>query len=139
MSLKEPVSMDDLVYFSRRKLGEHGKVICWAYRKVCTKCKKAKMGKPINPKTGRPKSRSKEYVCPGCSLTLEKEEYENTLILEAKYTCPHCKKPGESTAPFIKKSFRVFDEKKQKKVSVKAIRLTCEHCTGNIDITPRMK
>lgn len=139
MSLTEPSSMDELVYFTRRKLGEHGFAIAWAYREDCPKCKKAKMGKPRDPKTGKVKTRAKEYVCPECGHTEEKELYEGSLTCECKYTCPHCKKQGESTAPFKRKATRIFDEEKQKKVAVKVVRMQCEHCSGNIDITQKMK
>lgn len=139
MSLKEPESMEELAYFTRRKLGGEGTAIAWVYRQPCPKCKKEKMGKPRDPKTGKVKSRSKEYQCPGCGYTASKDEYEETLTLEAKYTCPHCKKEGESSGPFQRKSVKIFDEEKQKKVAAKAVRLKCEHCDGNIDITQKMK
>ena len=131
--------MDELVYFTRRKLGEHGFAVVWAYRKDCPECKKAKMGKPINPKTKKVKSRSKEYVCPACDYTVPKEEYEATLTVEAKVTCPHCKKQGDATGSFAKKNVKIFDAESQKKKAAKAIKLTCEHCQGEILITQKMK
>jgi len=139
MSLKEPASMDELIYFTRRKLGEHGTAIAWVYKQPCPKCKKAKMSKPINEKTGRPKIRSKVYVCPACNNEEEKVAYEKTLDMECKYTCPSCKKQGESSAPFDRKNVKIFSIVKQDKVSAKAVRLQCEHCQGNIDITKKMK
>ena len=90
----EPSSMDELVYFTNRKVGD-GNVMAWVYRNECPKCGKAKMGKPKDEKTGKPKIRAKEYVCPECSNTVEKEEYEETLMCEIKYTCPKCKHQGE--------------------------------------------
>ena len=139
MSLKEPSSMEELVYFTRRKIEEHGAAVVWAYRQDCPKCKKAKMGKPVDPKTKKVKSRSKEYVCPACNHTVQKEEYEATLTVEAKVTCPHCKKQGECTGPFAKKPVKIFDVESQKKKAAKAIKLKCEHCQGDILITQKMK
>ena len=139
MMLTEPTSMDELVYFTRRSLPNNGSAVAWVYRQDCPKCKKAKMGKPVDPKTKKVKTRSTEYQCPECNYTVNKEEYEDTLTCEANYTCPHCKKQGGSSAPFKRKSTKIFDEEKQKMVAAKLVRLECEHCKGNIDITQKMK
>ncbi len=139
MSLKEPTSTEEVVYFTRRTLGEHGRVIAWAYRQDCPKCKKAKMGKPKDEKSGKARTRAKEYTCPSCQYIVPKEEYEDSLTMEAKYSCPHCKKQGESTGPFKRKKTAVFDVEKQKKVMIPMVRLACQHCKGNIDITQKMK
>jgi len=139
MSLNEPTSTQDVVYFTRRTLGAHGRVIAWVYRKDCPKCKKAQMGKPKDEKSGKAKVRAKEYTCPACKYTVGKYEFEETLTIEAKYTCPHCKKQGESSGPFNRKKMKVFDDEKQKKISITMVRLPCQHCKGNIDITQKMK
>jgi len=60
--------------------------------------------------------------------TVEKKEYEETLAAEAKYTCPHCGNQGESTAPFKRKKIKGVD----------TLRIQCQHCGGNIDITKKM-
>ena len=126
--LKEPESMDELVYYTNRDLDNGGEAVCWVRRGKCPKCGKGMMGKPRDPKTGKAKIRASEYVCPECGNTVEKGEYEDTLTAEAKYTCPHCKKQGQSTASF-----------KRKKIDgVDTLRIKCEHCGGNIDITKKM-
>jgi len=139
MGVTEPSSMEGLVYFTRRKLGEAGRATAWVYKEDCPKCKKEKMGKPVDPKTKKVKSRSKEYVCKACGYTIAKDVHEPTLTMEAKYTCPHCKKEGEASGPFVRKSVKIFNVQKQKKVSTKAVRLKCQHCDGDIDITQKMK
>jgi predicted RNA-binding Zn-ribbon protein involved in translation (DUF1610 family) len=128
MALKEPASMDEIVYYTNRDLDNGGEVLCWVRKQKCPKCGKGLMGKPLDPKTGRPKIRAKEYVCPDCGYTAEKEAYEETLTAEAKYTCPHCKKKGDATGPF-----------KRKKIDgVETLRLKCQFCGGNIDVTKKM-
>ena len=47
--MKVPDNMDDLLYFSRRTIG-NGKVMAWVYKAECPKCKKGQIGKPINEK-----------------------------------------------------------------------------------------
>ncbi len=124
----EPESMGDLIYFTNRTLEEgKGKIKAWVYKKLCPKCQKAKMGKPVEK--GHVKIRAKEYVCPACNFTEEKTEHEESLTLEAKYTCPSCNKEGESTAPYIRKSF----------MGVKAYVVECQHCKAKIPVTKKMK
>ena len=67
-----PESMDELCYMTRRQLGTKGKAIAWVERGTCPKCKKGLMSKPINPKTGKYKIRSTEYVCSECGSKLQK-------------------------------------------------------------------
>ncbi|MBW2999854.1 hypothetical protein KY339_04225 [Candidatus Woesearchaeota archaeon] len=124
----EPTDTRQLVYFTNRTI-DGGRVMAWVHKQNCPKCGKALMGKPKDPKTGKPKIRAKEYVCPECSHTVEKKEYEETLTCEAKYTCPHCKSEGEAEAPFKRKSIN----------GVQTLRLKCEKCGGNIDVTKKMK
>jgi len=128
MAVKEPESMDELIYYTNRDLDNGGEVMCWVKKQKCPKCGKGLMGKPLDSKTGKPKIRAKEYVCPECGYTAEKEAYEETLTAEAKYTCPHCKKKGEASAPF----------KRKKVKGVETLRLKCQHCGGNIDVTKKM-
>jgi len=136
--ITEPKSMDELVYFTNRVVG-NGKVVAWVYKGDCPKCKKARMGKPKDEKTGKPKIRASEYVCPECSYTVEKGEYEDTLTCEVKYTCPKCRYEGEAEIPFKRKKVKLFDEEKQKKVSVDAITFNCAKCSENIAITKKLK
>ncbi len=136
--VKEPTSMNELVYFTNRKIGD-GNVVAWVYRKECPKCGKALMGKPKDEKTGKTKIRAKEYICPECGYKVDKEKYEETLTCEIKYTCPKCKHQGEIEVPFKRKKIQIFDEKKQKKVAVKAIIFECENCGEKIAITKKMK
>jgi len=126
MALREPESMEEVIYFTRRSIGD-GKVMAWVYRKECPKCHKAKMGKPVDG--GKVKIRAKEYVCPECGFTEEKTAHEESLTLEAKYTCPYCGKEGEGTAEYKRKPFE----------GVKAYVVVCEHCGGKIGITKKMK
>lgn len=128
MTLKMPTSMEECLYFTNRSIGD-GNVLAWVYRKECPKCKKAQMGKPVDAKTGKVKSRSKEYVCPECGYTEEKIEHEESLNLEAKYTCPECGKDGESTAPYKRKKYKGVD----------AFVVECEHCKAVIPLTKKLK
>ena len=127
MTIKEPESMDELCFFTNRQVGD-GFATAWVRRGKCPKCGKGIMGKPKDPKTGRAKIRASEYVCPECDHTVEKEEYEETLECEIKYTCPKCKKEGETKVPFKRKSFQ----------GVKAIVFSCEHCNEKIPITKKL-
>ncbi|MGD2249882.1 MAG: hypothetical protein PVF58_15855 [Candidatus Methanofastidiosia archaeon] len=128
MALELPTSMDELLYFTNRDLDEGGHVICWVKKRECPECGEGLMGKP-RKKTGGVKVRARKYECPECGFEMPKKEYEETLTAEAKYTCPHCGKEGEATVPF----------KRRKIKGVKTLRLQCEHCDGNIDVTKKMK
>ncbi|MDA1197133.1 MAG: hypothetical protein O2779_04170 [Nanoarchaeota archaeon] len=124
----EPESMNEVIYFSNRTVAEgKGKARAWVYRKDCPKCKKAKMGKPVVK--GKVKIRAKEYVCPECNHTEEKEEHEESINLEAIYTCPECGKEGDGTTPYKRKSY----------MGTKAYIIECEHCQAKIPITKKLK
>ena len=125
----EPEDMDELVYFTRRDLGDKGRAMAWVYRKECPECGKAKMGKPKDPKTGRAKIRAKEYVCPECGHTVDKKDYEETLECEIKYTCQYCGHKGETTVPFKRKTFE----------GVPAVVFECSSCGKKMGITKKMK
>ena len=131
MTLKFPESMDECVYFTNRALTEDGKgnVTAWVFRNDCPKCGKAKMGKPVDEKTGQVKIRAKEYVCPECGYTVEKTEYEETLTCNIQYTCDECGHEGETQVPFKRKKFMGTD----------AVVFTCEGCGKKIPITKKMK
>lgn len=138
MALKFPNSTEECVYFTRRNIKE-GKVVAWVYKEICPKCKKSMMGKPKDPKTGKPKIRAKEYVCNDCKYTVPGEEYEDSLTVSIQYTCPHCKNSSEAQVPFKRKKVKIFDEEELKSKSVDVIRFVCEKCKQNIDITKKMK
>jgi len=138
MALKEPESMDECIYFTRREIGK-GYAKTWVYKQKCPKCQKSFMGKPRSPKTGKPKIRSENYECPSCQYNTPKIEYEETLTAEIIYTCPHCTYHGEIKIPFKRKKIKVLNEETQKKISAEAVIFNCEKCAGRIEITKKMK
>ena len=138
MPIQEPQSMDDLIYFTKRAIGE-GSARAWVYKEKCPQCKKGVMGKPVDAKTGRAKIRAKEYVCPECAYTADKDAYEDTLTAQVAYVCPHCKAAGDAEVSFKRRKVSRFDEEKQKKVVVEVLRVQCHKCGGNIDVTKKMK
>ncbi len=129
MTLKQPSSMEECVYFTQRNLGETGFAKTWVFRNPCVKCKKALMGKPHDPKTGKAQIRAKEYVCPSCKYTVEKQEYEDTLTANIEYTCPSCNKDGETQVPY----------KRKKVEGVESIQFECKSCKTKLNITKKMK
>ena len=138
MTLKQPASMDECVYFTNRTIG-NGKIKAWVFKELCPKCNKSLMSKPIDQKTGKPKIRAKEYTCKDCGFTLPEEEYENTLTINVQYTCPYCGFQGEIQVPFKRKKLQIFDEETQKKKTIDAVRFQCQKCNKDIDITKKMK
>ncbi len=136
--LKEPESIEECVYFTRRLIGE-GKVVAWVFKAKCKKCGEGLMGKPKDPKTGKPKIRATEYVCPSCGNVEEKKEYEERLTVNIKYKCPHCSFEGEIQIPFKRKKVSRINEETGKRESVDALRFQCNKCEKNIDITKKMK
>ncbi|MBR9703601.1 hypothetical protein GOV10_06170 [Candidatus Woesearchaeota archaeon] len=95
--MKEPESMDECVYFTRRAFApDKGKMMAWALRKECPKCKKGLMKKP--------KKTANEYVCPQCKYEEPKAEHEENLVVSVKYTCPFCNKDGKAETPFKRKT-----------------------------------
>jgi hypothetical protein len=124
-----PDSMDDLIYFSRRKLtGDKGPVIAWVPKAQCLSCKKGLMGKPVDPKTKKIMVRAKEYVCPVCNTVEEKKEHEARLSAEIIYACPFCQHKGEVRVPFARKSW----------YGKKAIVFVCEGCKEKLGITKKL-
>ena len=75
--MREPKSMSELVYCTRRK-DEFGLVKLWVFREDCTKCGKAQMGKPVDPRTKKVNPRSNEYISPESNYTVEKEESDDS-------------------------------------------------------------
>src|SRR3990167_2489237 len=91
MLLKQPQSMDECLYFSNRSI-DNGQVKAWVYRKLCPKCKKAKMGKPVEK--GKVKIRANDYVCPACgkdgegTTPYQRKKYQG--IQSYLIVCQHC-------------------------------------------------
>lgn len=139
MTLKFPESMEECIYFTRRKLDEKGSAAAWVFREKCPKCKKSFMGKPRDEKTGKVKIRAKEYVCPSCKYTMELGAYEDTLTANIQYTCPYCGFSGEHQMSFKRKKVQLFDEETQKKKSADALKFQCAKCKKDILITKKMK
>ena len=133
MPLRKPESMDECVYFTQRSLANErgefsGEIMAWVFREVCPKCGKVKMGKPRDSK-GKVKTRASEYVCPGCGYSVEKQSYEDSLVAFAEYKCSHCGGEGEAKAPFKRKNIN----------GVQTLRFACVKCSGNLDVTKKMK
>ncbi len=126
MALRFPKSMDECIYFSNRSINDNS-VTAWVYRKDCPKCKKVKMGKPVEK--GKVKIRAEKYVCPACSYSEGKTEHEESLELQAKYTCPHCGKEGESTTQYKRKNYK----------GVQSFVVACQHCGEAIPLTKKLK
>jgi predicted RNA-binding Zn-ribbon protein involved in translation (DUF1610 family) len=135
MALKQPQSMDECVYFTRRLSPA---VVAWVFRGTCPKCKKGTMGKPRGA-DGKVKIRAKEYVCPDCGYAAEKQAYEDTLTANIEYTCPKCNASGELTMPFKRKKVKLFDEETGKEGVAEALQFLCAKCKEKINVTKKMK
>ena len=127
--VKMPESVDECFYFTNRILENNGSIIAWVYKPDCSKCGKGVMGKPVDPKTGKVKSRADIYVCPECGYEVKKEEFDPTLTVEIQYKCPFCGNEGETTTEYKRKSYK----------GVPAYVFTCEKCGEKIGITKKMK
>ncbi|MBL7148238.1 MAG: hypothetical protein ISS82_05415 [Nanoarchaeota archaeon] len=139
MTLKEPDSMDECVYFTNRFLNNEGYIKCWVLKELCPKCGKSLIAKPKDPKTGRPKIRATIYSCPSCNYTEDKQEHEEKLTANIKYKCPYCKHEDDIQIPFIRKKVQRFNEEKGKKETVEAMVFNCSKCNKRIEITKKMK
>jgi len=125
--IREPESMEEVVYFTNRTLDPNGRIRAWVFKIDCPKCQKAKMGKPVEK--GKVKIRAKEYVCPECGHTEEKAEHEEKLTVSVVYTCPFCGHSGETTTPYKRKSWN----------GVPSYIFVCDGCGKKIGITKKMK
>ena len=134
--MKEPISMEECIYFTNRNINS-GKVKAWVFKEKCPKCGLGLMGKPVEK--GKVKIRAKEYICPECKYKIDKDEYEPTLLVNIKYTCPHCSNSSELSIPFVRKKVSFINETTGKKQLVESIRFQCQKCSKNIDITKKMK
>jgi predicted RNA-binding Zn-ribbon protein involved in translation (DUF1610 family) len=127
MGLRQPESMEDCIYFTRRSIG-NGQVMAWVFRKECPQCHKSLMAKPRDKK-GKVMIRAKEYVCSKCGFSEDKKTHEETLTLNIKYGCPYCKYEGETTTEYKRKVFE----------GVPSYVFTCEKCRKKIGITKKLK
>lgn len=125
---EEPESMDGLVYFTRRKIGDNGRAMAWVEREDCPECGKALMGKPRKD-NGKVKVRAKKYVCEECGYEVPKKEYEETLTLKVNYTCPFCGHEGGAKTPYKRRTYK----------GAKSFVFKCEECNEKIPITKKMK
>jgi predicted RNA-binding Zn-ribbon protein involved in translation (DUF1610 family) len=135
MPLRQPESMEECVYFTRRLKPA---VVAWVFKEKCPKCKKALMGKPTDSK-GKVKIRAKEYACPDCGYTAEKQAYEDTLTANIQYTCPKCNNSGEIQIQFKRKKVKIFDEEEGKEKTGDALQFQCQKCGEKINVTKKMK
>ncbi len=126
--------MDECVYFTRRVKPQ---VVAWVFREKCPKCKKELMSKPTGP-NGKVKIRAKEYVCPACGHTMEKQAYEDTLTANIAYTCPKCNTSGEIQIPFKRKKVKILYEEEGKEKTADALQFSCT-CGQKINVTKKMK
>ncbi len=136
--MREPESMDECVYHTIRNTGGNS-IRAWVFKEKCPKCKKALMGKPKDEKTGKAKIRAKEYQCPECKHTEEREEYEDKLTCNVQYECGKCKHKGEIQVPFKRKKVKRFDEEEGKDKLVEAVLFECQKCKEKMYLTKKMK
>ncbi len=129
MSFKQPESTEECIFYTRRTIGadEEGRITAWVFKKECPKCHKAQMGKPVVK--GKKMVRAKEYVCPACGYVEEKFDHEKTLMVNIEYTCPFCKKSGEATTEYKRKTLD----------GVPAYIFNCGFCQKKLGITKKMK
>ena len=122
MALKRPDSVDECLYFTRRALlPTKGKIVAWAFRKRCPKCRNALMAKP--------KKTSPTYDCPACGYTEPKAEHIADMVLNVEYTCPACSFSGETTTEYKRKPWQ----------GVKAYIFACGKCGEKLGVTKKLK
>ncbi|MDD9953120.1 MAG: hypothetical protein OXR66_02185 [Candidatus Woesearchaeota archaeon] len=102
MTLREPESMDECLYFTRRKLENDGWARAWVYRPLSPDGNP--LGKPKDPKTGKVKIRSKVYVDHETGYEVSADELD--LNVEIKYKSPFTGEEGETTVPFKWKTYQ---------------------------------
>ena len=128
MQLKKPNSMEECLYFTNRAIGEEGFAVAWVYRKMCQKCKKDRLGKPIK-KNGKIDKKADYYECQKCRYQEKNEQVESNLQLEVEYKCPHCGNEGQTTSEYKRKNFE----------GVPSYVFECEKCKKSIGITKKLK
>ncbi|MBU2640054.1 MAG: hypothetical protein KKG75_05130 [Nanoarchaeota archaeon] len=130
--------MNECVYFTNRN-DNNGKVKAWVFKEKCPKCGKCLMGKPKDEKTGRAKIRATEYICEECGYKVPKQEYEDSLTINIKYTCGKCNNSDGISMPFKRKKVQRIDEETGKKKAIETIRFECGKCGELMDVTKKMK
>ena len=131
--------MEECVYMTNRFIGEKGSVRCWVFREKCKKCGNGMMGKPVDEKTGKVKTRAKEYACGECGYIVEKEEYEDSLSANISYTCDKCGNSGELQMAFRRNKVKRFNDEKGKEEKVDALVFECGKCKEKMYVTKKMK
>lgn len=131
--------MDECIYMTNRYIGENGMVRCWVFREKCRKCDNGMMGKPVDEKTGKVKTRAKEYACTECGHTVDKDTYEDSLTANIRYACDKCRNSGELQLPFKRKKVKRFDDETGKEALVEALVFECDKCKEKIFVTKKMK
>ena len=127
MELKKPDSMDECLYFTNRIMGE-GYATAWVYRKMCPKCKKDRLGKPLK-KNGKTDKKAPYYDCKKCGYQENNDEVEKNLDLEIEYKCQHCGNEGMTTSKYERKTFE----------GIPSYVFSCEKCNKTIGLTKKMK
>lgn len=115
------------MYFTNRSIGT-GRARAWVFKKECPKCKKDVMGKPLN-KGGKVDKKADHYVCYSCGYKESNAEFENSLVLNVEYKCPHCSFEGETTSEYKKKTFE----------GIPSYVFECQKCKKKIGLTKKMK
>lgn len=125
--MQQPESMEECLYFTNRTI-DSGKAMAWVFKKLCPKCNQGRLGKPIK-KNGKPDKKADYYECPKCKYQESNEDCEKGLVVNVKYTCPHCGFIGETTTEYKRKSY----------MGVKAFVFMCGKCNQKIGLTKKMK
>ncbi len=128
MPLKKPNSVEECVYFTNRTIVVSGRAMAWVFRKQCPKCRKGVMGKP-QKKGGKIDKKADYYVCYLCNYQESNEQFENSLILNVDYKCPHCGNEGETTSEYKRKTFE----------GVPSYLFECQKCHKKIGLTKKLK
>jgi len=131
VKLKEPKSVSECLYFTRRSIGK-GSVKAWVFRAPCEKCGGAM-------ETPKGLKKAKEYTCAKCGYQVEAKEYETSQQVNIQYTCPECGNEDGTQTPYKRKKIKFFDEEDQKDKTADAIQFKCEKCGSKINITKKMK
>ena len=128
MEFEKPSSMDECLYFTNRSLDNEGYAVAWVYRKMCPKCGKGRLGKPIK-KGGKPDKKSDVYECPQCKYQEPNDKIEAELKVEVEYKCPNCSFEGMAATEYKRKRFE----------GVPAYVFECGKCKKSIGITKKLK
>lgn len=123
-----PESVDNLLYFTNRKLPDGTRLFAWVEKVDCPACGKGLMGKPIKS-DGKVKMRASTYECPECGHEEKKTVHEEARTLEVRYSNPEGKEWKSSSTPYKRKTWK----------GVKAFVFTNEFTGEKLGITKKMK